>query len=90
MFFTKFSNCVVCDEPVVDVEHDKEGGEAGDGEDIENARVVDHKSDSVLAMMTMMTMMTMMMMMTTLALRKIANYVGNESWVIDITVKEGA
>ena len=50
-FSTKFSNCVVCDEPVVDVEHDEKGGEAGDGEDIKDARVVDHKSDSVLAMM---------------------------------------
>ena len=57
VFFTKFSNCVVCDEPVVDVEHDEEGGEAGDGEDVKDARVVDHKSDSVLAMMTMRRMM---------------------------------
>ena len=39
---------VVCDEPVVDVEHDEEGGEAGDGDDVKDARVVDHKSDSVL------------------------------------------
>ena len=49
-FSTKFSNCVVCDEPVVDVEHDEKGGEAGDGEDVKDARVVDHKSDSVLTM----------------------------------------
>ena len=47
------SICVVCNEPVVDVEHDEEGGEAGDGEDVKDARVVDHKSDSVLTMMMM-------------------------------------
>lgn len=46
----RFSHCVVGDEPVVDVEHDEEGGEAGDGDDVKDARVVDHKSDSVLVL----------------------------------------
>ena len=47
-FSRRFSNCVVCDEPVIDVEHDEECGEASNGEDVKDARVVDHKADSVL------------------------------------------
>ena len=42
------SFCVVCNEPVVDVEDDEEGGEGCDGEDVQYARVVDNKADSVL------------------------------------------
>ena len=43
-----FSKRVVCDEPVVGVEGDEQGGEAGDREDVEDSRVLDNKTDSVL------------------------------------------
>ena len=43
-----FSKCVVCDEPVVGVEGDEQGGEAGDREDVEDPRVLENKTGSVL------------------------------------------
>ena len=43
-----FSKCVVCDEPVVDVEDDEEGGEAGDGHHVQDPRVVEQKRQTVL------------------------------------------
>ena len=39
---------VVGDEPVVDVEGDKECGEAGDGDDVQNTGVVDQVDKTVL------------------------------------------
>ena len=42
------SICVVCNEPVVDVEGDEEGGEAGDGDDIQYSGVVDQKKQAIL------------------------------------------
>ena len=42
------SDTVVSNEPVVDVEDDEEGGEAGEGDDIEDARVVDQEHGPVL------------------------------------------
>ena len=39
---------VVGDEPVVDVEGDEEGGEAGDGDDIQYSGVVDQKKQAIL------------------------------------------
>ena len=41
--------CVVRDEPVVDVEGHKEGGEAGDGDDVQNTGVGDQEQEAVLA-----------------------------------------
>ena len=43
-----FSKRVVCDEPVVGVEGDEKGGEAGYREDVEDPRVLDNKTGSVL------------------------------------------
>ena len=42
------SGGVVRDEPVVDVEGDEEGGEAGDGDDVQNSWVVDQEEQPVL------------------------------------------
>ena len=42
------SKRVVCDEPVVGVEGDEKGGEAGDREDVEDPRVLENKTGSVL------------------------------------------
>ena len=39
---------VVCDEPVVDVEGDEEGGEARDGDDVQNSWVVDEEKQAIL------------------------------------------
>ena len=39
---------VVCDEPVVDVEGDEEGGEAGDGDHVQYSRVVDKEKQAIL------------------------------------------
>ena len=39
---------VVCDEPVVDVEGDEEGGEAGDGDHVQYSRVVDKEEQAIL------------------------------------------
>ena len=43
-----FSKRVVCDEPVVGVEGDEKGGEAGYREDVEDPRVLENKTGSVL------------------------------------------
>ena len=43
-----FSKRVVCDEPVVGVEGDEKGGEAGYREHVEDPRVLDNKTGSVL------------------------------------------
>ena len=43
-----FSKRVVCDEPVVGVEGDEKGGEAGYREDVEDPRVLDNKTGSLL------------------------------------------
>ena len=42
------SDTVVSNEPVVDVEDDEEGGEAGEGDDVKDARVVDQEHEPVL------------------------------------------
>ena len=42
------SYTVVSNEPVVDVEDDEEGGEAGEGDDVKDARVVDQEHEPVL------------------------------------------
>jgi len=42
------SYTVVSNEPVVDVEDDEEGGEAGEGDDVEDARVVDQEHEPIL------------------------------------------
>ena len=39
---------VVCDEPVVDVEGDEEGGEARDGDDVQNPWMVDQEKQPIL------------------------------------------
>ena len=39
---------VVCDEPVVDVEGDEEGGEARDGDDVQDSWVVDQEKQAIL------------------------------------------
>ena len=46
VYFVSYT--VVSNEPVVDVEHDEEGGEAGEGDDVEDARVVDQEHHPVL------------------------------------------
>ena len=43
---------VVCDEPVVDVEGDEEGGEARDGDDVQNPWVVDQEKQAILTFET--------------------------------------
>ena len=39
---------VVCNEPVVDVEGDEEGGEAGDGDHVQYSWVVDKEKQAIL------------------------------------------
>ena len=46
---------VVRDEPVVDVEDDEEGGEAGDGHHVQDPRVVEQKRQAVLVFCQLVT-----------------------------------
>ena len=50
---------VVRDEPVVDVEDDEEGGEAGDGHHVQDPRVVEQEGQAVLVFCQLVTISLM-------------------------------